>query len=99
MRPAFRPADLAIRWGVSTGHLHNMIRKGELRAFRIGTLYRISADEVDRIEGCVSNSIEENGPSSEPQTARSGGARFGPVIAPPPNGASRTTGSRHRGRQ
>lgn len=48
--PAYRPADLAERWGVSLPHVHNLIRKGELRAFRIGTLYRISAHEVERVE-------------------------------------------------
>jgi hypothetical protein len=32
-----------------------MIRRGELRAFRIGGMIRISADEVKRIEESANN--------------------------------------------
>lgn len=98
-RPAFRPADLAKKWNVSVTTVHNMIQTGELHAFKVMTLYRISAEEVERIEGCVSSSTVENGPSSEAKTARSGEPRFGPVIVPSRNAVSVTSGRNHQGRR
>lgn len=50
-KAAHRVADLAERWSCSAGHIYGMIHSGKLRSFKIGTLLRISADEVNRIEG------------------------------------------------
>ena len=50
-RPAFTPASLAARWGVSVGHIYSLIRKREIRSFNVGRGVRVSADEVARIEG------------------------------------------------
>lgn len=97
-KAAFSVAQLADRWGCSTGHIYSLVKQERLRFFRIGTLIRVSAEEVERIEGCGSQSIAANGPLSEPMdTARSGADRFAPVIAPPPNGASATYERKHRG--
>jgi excisionase family DNA binding protein len=67
-RPAFSPSQLADRWKVSTTHIYGLIDSGELKAFKLGSLYRIKAEEVDRIEGvgieCASSSTKENGTSS-----------------------------------
>ena len=42
---------LAERWGCSRQHIHALIRKGELRAFKLGhRLLRITAEEVRRWE-------------------------------------------------
>ncbi len=94
---AFRPAQLAARWGVSVGHIHNLIRKGDLHAFRIGTLYRISAIEVERIEGCGSSDTEGNGlpPTKTGTQAKSGGAPWVPPTVPQPRGGSVTSRLKH----
>jgi len=67
-KAAFSPSQLATRWGVSTTHIYGLIDSGELKAFKLGSLYRIKAEEVDRIEGvgiaCASSSTKENGTSS-----------------------------------
>jgi excisionase family DNA binding protein len=42
---------LAERWSCSEAHIRNMIRRGELAAFKLGgKLLRISAEEVERTE-------------------------------------------------
>ena len=95
-RAAFRPSELAARWGCSPEHIYSLIRKGDLQAFRIGALYRIKTEEVARVEGCVSSSTGESGPSSgttEPEPVAE-------VWVPPTvqrlNGGSRTLKSRRR---
>lgn len=50
-RAAYSAAELAQRWGVSLGHVYNMLRSRKLLGFKVGKDWRISADEVDRIEG------------------------------------------------
>lgn len=49
LRP-FTPATLAERWSCSERHVRNLIRDGRIAAFRVGTLWRISAAEVERFE-------------------------------------------------
>lgn len=44
------PSALADRWGCSRQTVYNMIRKGQLRSFNIGTLRLILPDEIERIE-------------------------------------------------
>lgn len=41
---------LAERWSCSVSTLYAMVRRGELKTFRIGRATRISATEVARIE-------------------------------------------------
>jgi len=50
-RAAFRPSELAEHWQCSERHIYNLIRRGALRAFKVGGNLRISAEEVSRIEG------------------------------------------------
>jgi excisionase family DNA binding protein len=47
---AFTVESLAARWGCSEGVIRKMVRAGDLQCFRIGTLIRIRADEVERFE-------------------------------------------------
>lgn len=49
---AFSVASLAEYWSCSTGLVYNMIKRGDLNAPRLGDkLFRITAAEVERIEG------------------------------------------------
>lgn len=54
--PAFSVASLAARWECSPSAIRNEIARGHLRIFRIGTLIRIPAEEVDRFESNLSPS-------------------------------------------
>lgn len=56
---AYRVADLAERWSCSTGHIYGMINAGKLQAFKFGSLFRISAEEVRRIEDGRADAIPE----------------------------------------
>ncbi len=47
---AYTVADLADRWQCGESTVRNLIRRNELATFRIGTLIRISAEEVERFE-------------------------------------------------
>lgn len=42
----FRVADVANRWACSNQTIHNLIRRGDLPAIRIGALYRLRPDDV-----------------------------------------------------
>ena len=44
---------LAERWGCHPRTVRELIRKGELRPFRIGALVRIPAEEVERYECAI----------------------------------------------
>ena len=46
----FTVEELADRWKCSRDVLYDMLRQKELRSFRIGNSYRISAAEVHRHE-------------------------------------------------
>jgi excisionase family DNA binding protein len=49
--PPFSPKLLAKRWGCSPQFVHKLIRKGELKAFKLGEkLLRIPMEEVRRWE-------------------------------------------------
>jgi excisionase family DNA binding protein len=63
--PPFTVETLAERWGCSTGAIRNRIRAGEIHCFRIGTLIRIPANEVEKIEcpNMLSNGSEAGTPS------------------------------------
>ena len=55
---AYTYATLAERWSCSEALLYAMVRRGELKTFRVGRATRISAAEVERIEQqCVPASI------------------------------------------
>lgn len=46
----FTPDGLADRWNCSAEHVRELIRSGQLPAFRIGKLYRIRADDIAAFE-------------------------------------------------
>lgn len=41
---------LSEHWDCSPDVLYDLIRKGELKAFKLGSTLRITAEEVDRFE-------------------------------------------------
>ncbi|RFD20121.1 DNA-binding protein [Komagataeibacter melaceti] len=45
-----RIADVASAWGCSHQHVRNLIKRGELPAIRIGSLFRIRPDDVEAYE-------------------------------------------------
>lgn len=49
-RRPYSVPQLAMRWGCSQGLIRKMIDDGRLQSFRLGTLIRISATEVEKIE-------------------------------------------------
>ena len=48
----FTPETLAERWMVSDETVRQLIKRGELRAFRVGRMFRIPADAVEEYETC-----------------------------------------------
>lgn len=72
-RKPYTPVTLAERWGCSQGLVRKMIDRHELSHFRLGTLIRIPASEVERVEcqHIPSNDCEADMPSSG-KTAESG---------------------------
>ncbi len=95
---AYTVAQLAERWGCSDTNIYNMVRAGDLRAFKAGKkLLRITTAEVERVEGCVSNSTEENGPSSANMPmGQSGVVRLAKPIGRLPKDHSGITDQTHR---
>lgn len=73
MTKAFSPKTLAARWDVSSAHIRNMIAANELDAFRLGKLYRIPIEEVERIEcqNMKSDGTEASAQSSGPEKTES----------------------------
>jgi excisionase family DNA binding protein len=78
----YSPQTLADRWGCGESTVRNLIRRNELATFRIGTLIRISAEEVERFE-CQNircNASEGDMPSSGTSKASEGGELYTPQI-------------------
>ena len=53
--------EVAAHWRCDPQLIYRRIRRGHIRAFKVGGLWRIPADEIDRIEA--------TGPSSTTRTA------------------------------
>lgn len=49
-RPPYSIEQLAERWDCGEGLIRKLVTEGRLPSFRIGTLIRIPAVEVDRFE-------------------------------------------------
>ena len=79
---AYTVADLAQRWQCGESTVRNLIRRNELATFRIGTLIRISVDEVERFEcqNTQCSDSEADTLSSGERTASEGGERSMPKI-------------------
>ena len=63
MEKPFSTKTLSERWNCTDQHVRDLIGSGELKAFRIGRLYRIPYTEVLRVEKCDYSFTEENGAS------------------------------------
>jgi excisionase family DNA binding protein len=74
--PPFTVETLAERWGCSAGAIRNRINAGEIQVFRIGTLIRIPANEVEKIE--CPNMLSS---ASEVGSQSSGMTRPAPAVA------------------
>ena len=59
--PPYSPKMLAAHWGCSPQYIHKLIRKGKLKAFRLGDkLLRVPAEEVRRWEAQQTTSSESS---------------------------------------
>ena len=47
---AYRPEDVAKLWGCSSRQIRNMINSGQLEAFRVGKLLRITPAAIEEYE-------------------------------------------------
>ena len=98
----FTVERLALRWECSEGLIRKMIARGDLQSFRIGTLIRIPADEVKRVEcnPIASNDCEADMPSSgksrESEEGKGSTRKIGRARRPRP-GACGKTATIHRG--
>ena len=45
--------QLAVRWHCSAETVRQMIKRGELHAFKVGRMFRVPAVEVERHENCA----------------------------------------------
>lgn len=68
-RRAFTVASLAQEWECSEGVIRKLIGSGRLGCFRVGTLIRISAEEVKRFE-CQNTASNDSGAGSLSSTER-----------------------------
>lgn len=50
IRPAFTVDSLAAHWSCSADVIYDLLRKKQLKGFKLGSSWRISAKEVDRFE-------------------------------------------------
>ena len=46
----FTPEMLAERWGCTRAHVIKLIKNGDIRSFRVGSLYRVSAPALQEYE-------------------------------------------------
>ena len=60
------PEMLAERWMVSAETVRQLVKRGELRGFRVGRMIRIPADAVEEYECQTTESDASTGASSSP---------------------------------
>ena len=60
----YSPASLAERWGCHQRTVRELIRRGDLKSFRVGALVRISAEEIGRYECATGLREPQRGSSS-----------------------------------
>ncbi|AEP08936.1 helix-turn-helix domain-containing protein [Micavibrio aeruginosavorus] len=87
---AFSTRALAERWDCTEAHIRGMIRGGAIKAFRLGTLWRIKLEEVERIE-CGSSNTEEHGALSGMTEKQPAARPFVPRTVPLLNSASKAS--------
>ena len=62
-KPPYSVSTLAARWGCSKRQITNMVKRGELRGFRVGALLRFTVGEVEAYE-CGTGSQSTKGDTS-----------------------------------
>lgn len=62
----FKISDIAERWECSEHHVRKVIESGELRAFRIGKLWRVRLDAIDEYEARAAVEPKPPRPSPKP---------------------------------
>ena len=82
MTPArpFTPDQLADRWQCSAETIRQMVRRGELRAFRTGRMIRIPRDAVMEHEECQSSQSDDSKGDSVPSGAIPRPADAGAIV-------------------
>jgi excisionase family DNA binding protein len=50
MKEVFSINELAERWGLRKRTLYKMVDRGDLKAFKVANKFRVTLDEVKRIE-------------------------------------------------
>ncbi|MBU0726413.1 MAG: helix-turn-helix domain-containing protein [Alphaproteobacteria bacterium] len=79
----FTPESLAEYWSCSSQHVRDLIRKGDLPAFRIGNLIRIRREDVERYDQQQAEARERAAPqgaldvSQRPYTPETLAERWG----------------------
>jgi len=68
----YTPEMLADRWGCSSETVRTLIKRGELRGFRVGKLFRIPAQAVEEYECQTSTSGDCEGASVPTGTKTAG---------------------------
>src|SRR3990167_3095832 len=68
----YSPETLAEHWDCSVSHIKKMLRSGALRGFKIGTMWRIAAAEVERFECQGEGPKDASLPVTAAATASSG---------------------------
>jgi excisionase family DNA binding protein len=66
-RPA-TPDMLGERWGCSAETVRQMVKRGELRGFRVGRMIRIPWDAVEELEACKTSPTTVSGSGSATPT-------------------------------
>ncbi|WP_449411893.1 helix-turn-helix domain-containing protein [Methylobacterium komagatae] len=73
------PEQVAARWDCSPNHVRNLIRRGDLRAFRVGSrLLRIKTEAVEEFERCQETIGSDA--STDDTSSRGGSMESGDVI-------------------
>ena len=86
----FTVGQLAERWGVPLSSIRRMIKRKQLRAFRVGRHHRVTLQAITEHEQCGSSSSEVNGAPSGERAARPDASRSALTIVTLPSSASRT---------
>ena len=75
---AVTPEQLAEKWECSPNHVRNLIKRGELRAWRLGSrLLRIPPDAIEEFERCRQTTASDG----SKETTSSHGGKAESVIA------------------
>lgn len=84
MAERYSPDELAVIWKVSSRTVRRRCESGDLRAFRVGDLWRIPASAVAEYEARHSNASAEPAPVPQPVAPARGadvsGREYSPVV-------------------